>query len=166
MPDRNKQFKKAMELLLYSLTKQFRSGPLDIYTLNSETVSKTGVVTLDRSLTEVKRAILLPEQSVVAIVQTISKIGADKQFVFGGQYDRDKRVFIIDGKKVPSGFELGTEDWFVFEGQKYQVASFWNYYDGCAYLVMGQEQPADTFSQIHAVDVYDTFTIEETAVDT
>jgi len=164
----NAQFARSLERLIYQLTKQFESGPVDIYyDITIGGCVESGKRTIEsRSMVRVDSAVLLPESAVKAIIQSISKIGADKQFVYGGEYRRDTRFFLLDGAKLAS-VNLCVNDWLVYNNaQKYEIVDLDDYYDGALYIVQGREQPGDAFSQIHSVDVYDALAYDETVVDT
>lgn len=164
----NAQFARSLELLIYQLTKQFESGPVDVYyDIVIKGDVKTGKRYMEsRSLRRVQRAVVMPEASMKAVIQTISKIGADKQFVWGGEYQRDERFFLLDGAQL-TGVTLGINDWLIYDNtQKYQIVKSIDYYDGALVLIRGREQPGDAFSQVHAEEVYDSLAYVETATET
>jgi hypothetical protein len=110
--------------VIYQLKKQYGGGPLDIYQKASEVVDMTtGNKTTALNMTRIQRVVCLPEKAIKSVIQSISKISADKAFVYGGTYDTRTRVFLIDHRDAPS-LSLTTDDWFVYDNKKYEVKGF------------------------------------------
>ena len=96
--------------------------PIDIYKLvSSETDARTGEKVTTKTVTHVRRAVVVPAKIDRIAEQTISIISANKQFVTGGHYDMSQRDFIIDRHDVPALPELTADDWIVYNSRKYQV---------------------------------------------
>jgi len=158
----NAHRQKMLELSLYQLKKDLGVGPVDFYKYGgTETDLSTGERILTRTKATVELAIPLTTQTKRRIIQTISKIGAAKEFVYGGYFDRDSKIFIIDRRDLP--FELNLDDWFIFDGKKFQVKEFDEWDTAAIYVVLGQRQRGDTFSQIHDQRARDVIFLEESA---
>ena len=142
----NKQRQRMLQLSLYQLKKDLGVGPLDIYKHGgTDTDLCTGERELNRTRARIKLAIPLSKKSSRRVIQTISKIGAAKDFVYGGYYDRDTKVFIVAKEDLP--FELNQDDWFIFDDKKFQIKEFWEADTGMIYVIVGQRLKGDTFSQ-------------------
>ena len=162
----NRQANRMIEAAIYQLKRQYGGGYLDIYKFNGETVDRrTGVTTVLKTLIQVRRAVILPARATREIIQTISKISADKQFVYGGSYDRSKRLFLIDRNDVDPTFELDEDDWLVYDGQKYEVKHFDIFEVGTMWAVLGQHVKGAIIEQIFPVCAEDRVTLTEGAVD-
>lgn len=158
----NKQRQKMLELSLYQLKKDLGVGPLDIYKHGgTKTDLCTGERELKRTKVRIELAIPLSKKSARRIVQTISKIGAAKDFVYGGYYDRDTKVFIVEKREIP--FELNQDDWFIFDDKKFSIKEFWEIDTAAMYVIVGQRLKGDTFSQEHGLKARDVIFLGETA---
>lgn len=108
----------------YMLGRQYGGGPLDIYKSGGSTVSlETGVKEVNKTMTQIQRVIVLPAKAERTFVQSISKISADKQFVYGGTYDRTRRMFLVEKRDAPD-LSLTLDDWLVYDGCKYEIQVF------------------------------------------
>jgi hypothetical protein len=52
-------------------------------------------------------------------VQTISIISANKEFAYGGSYDADTRLFVIDARDLPRGYTFTLDDWLEYGEYRY-----------------------------------------------
>lgn len=108
---------------IYQLKRQYGNGPIDIYQHGDPSTDLTTGVRLDTpTVKRINKGIVLPAKIERTVVSTISKISADKPFVYGGSYDRTRRMFIIDKKDAPD-LSLSPDDWLVYQDRKYKVAS-------------------------------------------
>lgn len=152
MPQANRNLNRRMLQTLYMLKRQY-GGCIDIYRrLGGETDHETGIVTVEKDVITVKRAIILPAKVVRITDQTISVISANKQFVYGGSYNKGTRLFIIDRRDVPQldlkTFELTEEDWIVYDGRKYEIKEFELIEFDAAWAVTGEAVIGDVPEQI------------------
>jgi hypothetical protein len=145
----NRNLSQRIRQALYSLKREYGAGPLSIYTFGGTTVAlNTGVKTVTKSVTVVSRVIVLPAKVTRDVVQTISMISANKQFVYGGSYDSRARTFIIDRRDTPS-LELKDDDWFVFESRRYEIKSIQEFENNSAWVVVGRQVIGEIPEQIH-----------------
>ena len=120
-PPINRNLNQRIRQALYQLKKDY-GAPIDIYKLvSSETNVRTGEKVITKTVTHVRRAVVVPARMDRIAKQTISVISANKQFVTGGHYDMSQRDFIIDRRDVPAMPELTADDWIVYNRRKYQV---------------------------------------------
>jgi len=145
----NRSLNQRIKAALYSLEKDYGGGPLHIYTLSAASVhAETGVKTIVKDVTVINRVIVLPAKISRDIVQSISQISANKAFVYGGSYDSRTRTFIIDRRKCPSISELKNDDWFVFNGRKYEIKDIQEFEFDTAWVVTARHQLGDVFEEI------------------
>lgn len=140
---------RRIDQVLYMLKRQY-GGTINIYQIGDATVDHlNGVRTIPRTVTRVKRAIILPAKVARDVVQTISIISANKSFVIGGTYDTGTRMFIIEHDDAPGIEELTMSDWIVYRNKRYEIKSFDEYEFDKAWLVIGKamkgEIPAQTY---------------------
>ena len=120
-PPINRNLNQRIRQALYQLKKDY-GAPIDIYKLvSSETNARTGEKVITKTVTHVRRAVVVPARIDRIAQQTISVISANKQFVTGGHYDMSQRDFIIDRRDAPAMLELTADDWIVYNRRKYQV---------------------------------------------
>jgi hypothetical protein len=112
-----------IQVALYQLKKQYGGKPLDIHKFVSHNVNLlSGDSAVTATVIHVKNAVVLPAKVDRHVINTISKISADKATVQGGTFDRSRRTILIDQLDVPD-LQLGHDDWIVFRGRRYDVTS-------------------------------------------
>ncbi len=159
----NKQRQKMLDLSLYQLKRHLGVGPLDIYKFGGSTVDlETGSRELQRTKYSVALVIPLNSQSSRRVEQTISKIGAAREFVYGGYFDRETRVFIVHQEDIPD-LELSQDDWFTYKDEKYQIHQWTSVDEERVYIIVGHRQKADVFSQDHDMKSRDVLFLTEGA---
>ena len=136
------------------MLKRQYGGCIDIYRrLPGGSVDhKTGLVVVNKDVITVKRAIILPAKVIRTADLPINVISANKSFTFGGTYDRNTRLFLIDRKDVPQlelkSFELTNDDWIVYDGLKYEIKFFELVEFDAAWAITGQAVLGDVPEQI------------------
>lgn len=117
----NNNQKRRIRQALYSLKKQYGAGPFEVYELLSSTTNpQTGAVEVETNIHLVRKAILLPSTLKREVTQTISVISGNKSFVYGGGYDRSMVTVIFEKEFLPLD-TIDKDDWFVFQGKKYEI---------------------------------------------
>ena len=160
----NRSHNYMIKSVIYGLKRQY-GGAVDIYNFLGSTVDlKTGVSTNSKTLTQIKRAVVLPARAMRNFIQSISKISADKGFVYGGTYDRRIRMFLIDRLDAPD-LDLTIDDWIVYDGKKYEIKHFDEFEFGSLWVVIGHAVVGDLPEQIFPVNVTDRFTLEGEALE-
>lgn len=103
--------KRNFGLLMYI---QYASAD-DVYNL------QTGEIT--RTITDIKirRGILLPENTIRKFLYDLSFIAANKNFTYGGFFERGTRVVLIDVKDLPSGFTIKNSMYVNFHNRRYEI---------------------------------------------
>ena len=119
----NRYLNQRMRAVLYGLKRDY-GGRIDVYKKGAVTSNaRTGERTINKSVTLIDRAIILPADVARREVRGISLISANKNLVMGGGYDNSVRVFIVDRRDTPD-LSLSKDDWIVFENLKYEIHSF------------------------------------------
>lgn len=159
----NRSLNRRIKQVLYRMKKDYGAGPLFIYRVGTSTVDlETGVRTIDKTVYKVRKVIVLPARINRDLVQTISMISANKSFVYGGYHDSRTRLFIIERDDVPQVTEIKQDDWFVFNGRKYELKSIQEFEYDTAWVVTGKELVGDIPQQIHEVKVDHLVNISDT----
>lgn len=135
---------------LYMLKRQY-GGIISIYQMGDMTVNHlTGVKTVPKTVTTVKRAIILPVKVAREAIKNAAIISANRAFVGGGYFDAGTRMFIIEQKDAP-GLELGESDWIVYNNGRYEIKSFEEYEFGSAWVVIAKRLEGEVPSRIYTL---------------
>ena len=110
---------KQIDALIYKLKREygvpiFLRQPIvnDVDVTTGEQIRRYNVVSI-------RRAVLLPSNTVRDFVYDLTYVAANKNFAYGGFFDKDSRVFIIDEKNV-----LPDTSWhMIYQEQKYDIVS-------------------------------------------
>lgn len=147
-PATNRNLNQRMRMALYSLKRDYGAS-IDIYKLvDSTTDVRTGEKQITKTVTHVRRAIVVPTKIDRIAQQTISLISANKEFVTGGHWDASQRDFIIDRRDVPSLPELTADDWIVFNNRKYQVKTVEAFEYDAGWVITARELVGEVPEQI------------------
>jgi hypothetical protein len=147
-PPINRNLNQRIRQALYQMKKDY-GAPIDIYRLvSSETDARTGEKVVTKSVTHVRRAIVVPSRTDRVAQQTISVISANKQFVTGGHYDASQREFIIDRRDVPALPELTADDWIVYNRRKYQIKNIESFEVDAGWVIAARELVGETPEQV------------------
>lgn len=147
-PPINRNLNQRIRQALYQMKKDY-GAPIDIYKLvSSETDARTGEKIVTKSVTHVRRAIVVPSRTDRVAQQTISVISANKQFVTGGHYDASQREFIIDRRDVPALPELTADDWIVYNRRKYQVKNIESFEVDAGWVIAARELVGERPEQV------------------
>lgn len=117
----NYSLNRRIRQALYALKRGFGSTVKLHKLTNAETNYKTGVKDLDSTVITIHRCIVLPVRVQREVVQSISIISANKEFVYGGSYDVGTRIFVIDARDLPRGYIIQNDDWIEFENYRYNL---------------------------------------------
>lgn len=115
----NHGLNRRIRQALYALKRGFGSTVKVCKLINAETDYTTGKRDVDSSEITIHRCIVLPAKVQREVVQTISIISANKEFAYGGSYDADTRLFVIDARDLPRGYTLKLDDWLEYGGYRY-----------------------------------------------
>lgn len=152
----NRSMNRFLRKTLYSLKRQY-GGRVDVYKLGStDTDYETGVKTYARSMITVSKCIVLPVKIQREAVQSISVISANKTFVYGGTYDAGSRMFIIDARDLPDGYEIVNDDWLVYNDRRYDIKDITEFEQHTGWVITGREVRGVRPEQIFQVRVENT----------
>jgi hypothetical protein len=149
---------------IYKL-KRLYGGTITVYKQGDKTTDlRTGVITwTGREAYTVNRAIILPVKLTREQTQTISMISSEKGFVYGGTYDHGMRMFYIDPRDLPQGYEIKMDDWVVYNGSKYEIKSVTdNEFDGL-WEVQGVELIGVTPEEIFNLTGHDIMDLNQSS---
>jgi len=70
---------------------------------------------------QINKVIILPDSLTKKFDYDLSFIAANRNFTYGGFYDTATRHLIID-KRDLHDYEIRTDDYFIYQGERWQVA--------------------------------------------
>lgn len=107
---------------LYQLKRDYGTE-LTYYAVSSENVVdfETGQQTRGRTPYFIRRACVLSADLTKKFEYDLAFVAANKNFVYGGIFDRDSRIVIIDAADLPEGFTVNTEDYVGCYGKRWNV---------------------------------------------
>jgi len=129
--------KRERRSAIYDLKR--RSGePLDWYTNQGSSFDTvTGKTEYSWKVIKVRKAIVLPNQMDRAFKFSLSYLAANKNFIYGGEFDKSLIQVIIDLRDLPRDFqnrEVNQSDKICLNGKVYQIRSI-EIFDGLIFYV-------------------------------
>jgi hypothetical protein len=115
----NHGLNRRIRQALYALKRGFGSTVKLYKLIDTGTDYETGAKTIDSSVLTIHRCIVLPARIQREVVNTISIISANKSFVYGGSYDADTRLFVIDARDLPKGYNIQLDDWLEYDNHRF-----------------------------------------------
>jgi hypothetical protein len=106
--------------VLYHLKRRF-GVPATLQRPTTTNNSKTGIATRSYQTVTIRRAIVLPERLERDFVYDLAFIASNKNFTYGGHFDKGQRRVIVDGRDLPTDFVINNSDIFTFDAQDYTV---------------------------------------------
>lgn len=137
--------------VLYGLKRDY-GVRMEVYSIRESVVDlETGQKTVEKDVHVIRRAILLPQQLSRSFSYDLSYIAANKNFTYGGTYDKNKRTVILDPRDLPKGFLPGLKDYCLIDHTRYNIKDVDDYTNRQAVLmtieaVLG-ENPSAIISQ-------------------
>lgn len=134
----NRHNNRRIQAVIYKL-KRLYGGEIFLYR-NGDPVTDltTGVKTwTDRTVLRINRAIILPVTLTKEQIQSISLISSDKKFVYGGTHVRGARRFYVDRRDLPSGYEIESDDFIVYDDKQYQIKNLQDTEFDAMYEILG-----------------------------
>jgi hypothetical protein len=163
MPPVNRNLNQRARQALYTLKREY-GATIDIYKLvSSDTDVRTGQKTIVKTVVHVPRAIVMPEKTDRTSKHSISLISSNKEFVTGGTTDIGTRDFIIDRRDTPTIPDLTDDDWVVYNGRKFQIATVQAFEVDAGWIIGTRELVGEVPEQIINVQVVTYLNIESTA---
>lgn len=121
--------------IIYNLKRQYPSA-ITLKNVTEVQVDRAmGKQTLKTRTHDVKRAVVLPTKSVPDFVYDLSFIAANKNFTYGGLFDAKTTSIIIDGKDVPSDFEINFKTKIIKDLVNHEIKNIGRTVDGRSYIL-------------------------------
>lgn len=140
--------KKLLRKVIYKL-KWAYGFPADVYRdTQGDYDPQTGLTTVSRVKYHIDRMIVLPGLVHRDFFFSISVIRANSNFIVGGDVNLDDRQFIIDGRDLPSNFELSIDDYIIKDNERWDFKSVDRLEGGTGYFVSARKLMNQKFNQI------------------
>jgi hypothetical protein len=112
----NHSLNRRIRQALYALKRGFGST-VKLYKLNTTSTDyKTGIKTSGSTFITIHRCIILPARIQREVMSAIT---GNREFPYGGSYDADTRIFVIDSRDLPKGYVIQNDDWLEYDNYRY-----------------------------------------------
>lgn len=119
---------RFMVEVLYKLKRDFGIKAELVWRTNVIPNLDTGKQTVKRDAINIRRCIVLPETQERTFTYALAFIASNKNFTYGGFFDVNRRMLVIDKKDLPSDFEITTDHYFIVNGTRYDVEKATDYH--------------------------------------
>lgn len=100
---------------------------------------ETGKIVRTYDIHYIRKGVVLPKNFSRDFAYALSYIASGKNFVYGGYFDSARRDLLIDVDDLPAEFELTNNDFFVFEGKRWEIRSIELSEHNQSYYVVAQQ---------------------------
>ena len=156
--------------IMYSLKKHW-SYPLDWYRLISTiTDRRTGKKVTDWVKARVRKAILLPKVDTREFKYSLSYLAANKNFVYGGYFDKSKRYVLIEARDLPDTWTIDTDqvefnDKIIINNDRYELSKAENYDEsGAVYIITLTHVKASDAEEYIEVEASNTLEVADETI--
>jgi hypothetical protein len=123
------------KLAIYRLKRNYGLA-IRIYRSDENTVNlETGRMIREWKHEHVVRAVLLPKNIEREYIYGSSFTGANGNFVYGGHFDKDTRIVIIDRKDIKD-FEVTKDSHILAEGKRYEIKTIVDVEENAALMIV------------------------------
>lgn len=139
--------------VVYSL-KQRYGLPLTLYTTVDSVVDlETGVKSVTKTVYAVKRSILLPIEIVRKFAYDLSFVAANKNFTYGGFFDKGASTFILDRKDLPETYIFKLGDYLTYGEKRYNIKNIGDYANKQAIVILAEYVEGELLAAQHDVSI-------------
>jgi hypothetical protein len=113
---------RQIKKIIYRLKRQYGIVMYITYMNSADEYNlETGQITRDLISIKVRRGIVLPNRLAKDFEYDLSFIAANKNFTYGGIFEKGERIIVIDADDLPSGFQITTEMYVVYSNRRYEI---------------------------------------------
>jgi len=157
---------KSFRGVLYELKKQF-GVPGGLYkTTNSSADLATGKISKTRVKYGIRRIIDLPQSLLTTKIYALSFIAANKNFTYGGYFDKDSKFFLLDQLDLPKGVVVEGEDFLIVKHQRFEIKNVETMEFDLGYVIVANKVAGQPTDEVHEVSVYQSIRFGQSAVPT
>ena len=130
---------RFLSRVIYKLKRSY-GLPIDYYqSVARSNDLESGDASTSYFVTHISKAIVLRAREYRSFVYDLSYISANKDFTEGGFFDPQDRRVIIDAKDVALDFNPVVEDYFIYDGEKYEVKEVFDYGQDATYTMLARK---------------------------
>lgn len=156
---------RFIQRILYSLKRGY-GFPLTLHKVSEETYdTETGKRIATIQVCKIKRAIILPSVLQAKFEFDLAYIAANRNFTYGGTYDTSLKKVIIDARDL-SNFKIELEDYFIFEGRRWQVSQINEFEFKTAFFIVGKEVKGTPRYLVEEITLEDTLQLVQEITNT
>lgn len=145
---------------LYQLKRDY-GKQLTLYLETATTNITTGARTATTQNWVIKRAVLLPDDWKKKFSYALSFVAANKNFTYGGFFDRAQREVLIDATDIPKGLKITTEHHVVIDSKKYNITRVVDLEEAAGWILEVKHVSGEIPKQVLSVKARDRITLGE-----
>jgi len=145
---------RSIRGVLYELKKQFGVPGALYKTTTSSADLATGKVSKTRVKYGVRRIIDLPQSLLTTKIYALSFIAANKNFTYGGYFDKDTKFFLLDQGDLPKGTTIQGEDFLVVKHQRFEIKNVETMEYDLGHVIVANKVAGQPTDEVHEVFVY------------
>jgi len=124
---------------MYSLNREYGRSIVLVKPTTTTRNLKKGCLTIETDKIKVRRAIVLPTSGERDFEYDLSYIAANKNFTYGGFFEKTFRRIIIEIKRLPKNFMIGHENHVEFDGKRWEIKKIFKVEETKAWELIVQE---------------------------
>ncbi len=148
---------------LYDLERRMR-GRVTFYRDSEVLNTKTGKKTTTKQTWQNVTVIVLPTDLKTKFVFDLSYIAANKNFTYGGNFDTSKKRLILRTKSAGT-YVPQNQDYFIFDGKRWDLTEVQTYEYGVGFLLTGTEVKGSPLEQSISQSVLQYSIFTDSAVE-
>jgi len=130
---------RFIEDSIYTLKRNF-GQPVDLYIRGTATQdAETGDVTFTETKWKIKKAPVLTADLLRKFQYDLSFIAANKNFTYGGFYDKTQRGIIVDARDLPTDYAQSLDDSFIVDHRRYAIKNIEQFEQGRSFIFIVEE---------------------------
>ena len=155
---------RQIRQIVYSLTRTY-GVHVDIYQPDDAITNdrRTGEITKTFSITRLSHVMVLTGEMIRTFTYDLSYIASNKNFTYGGLFERNTRIFIFNRADMAKSFRFDLNDHLVYDSRRYEIKSIDKTAGEYGYLVLANDI-AEVPDQVqHLVKVFQTLGVDQNA---
>jgi hypothetical protein len=139
---------------LYELKREY-GGPIDLYKLNTVTNNiTTGIKSITKTKYHIRRAVIIPQSYIKHKVYSLSFIAANKNFTYGGLFNRNLKIFLIDKRDI--NVDIEQEDYILHKQKRYNVKDIDEIEGNNGYIIFGEAVDGLSPEAIYQINIFES----------
>lgn len=158
---------RQVRQIIYRMKRSY-GFQVDIYQPNSPVINnrRTGRSTITYVITRLTRVVVLTALEMRTFTYDLSYIASNKNFTYGGLFDRTVRGFIFDQADLPKDFKFDLNDHLVYNGRRYEIKEKNSVAEGYAHFLLGNDVAEAPDQVQHLVKVFQNLGVSQNASGT